>query len=178
MDLLLGTWNHDVLLFRNSGASGPGRWVADEAATIRPPRASHSTPALGDIDGDRDLDLFVGQANGSVLFYRNTGTPKAARFELATDKLDSLRGGRRSVPALADIDRDGRLDLIVGREAGVVSIYRNTGSGATVAFTEVKDIVVALPPGAAPAMADLNGDGVPDLISGTASGGLLFYRGK
>ena len=178
VDLLLGTWNHDVLLFRNSGASGPGRWVADEAATIRPPRASHSTPALGDIDGDRDLDLFVGQANGSVLFYRNTGTPKAARFELATDKLDSLRGGRRSVPALADIDRDGRLDLIVGREAGVVSIYRNTGSGATVAFTEVKDIVVALPPGAAPAMADLNGDGIPDLISGTASGGLLFYRGK
>jgi FG-GAP-like repeat len=177
-DLLLGTWNHDVLFFRNSGAAGPARWVADEAATIRPPRASHSTPALGDIDGDRDLDLFIGQANGSVLFYRNTGTPKSPRFELASDTLDDLRTGRRSVPSLADIDRDGRLDLIIGREAGAVAIYRNRGTGSTLAFTELKDIVISLPPAAAPAIADLTGDGVPDLISGTVSGGLLFFRGK
>ena len=177
-DLLVGTWNHDVLFFRNSGAAGPGRWVAEEAGTIRPPRASHSTPALGDVDGDRDLDLFIGQANGSVLFYRNTGTPKAPRFELATGMFEELRAGRRSVPTLADIDRDGRLDLIVGREAGAVSVYRNTGTGATVTFSEMEDVVISLPPAAAPAIADITGDGVPDLIAGTVSGGLQFFRGS
>ena len=177
-DLLVGTWNQDVLFFRNSGAAGPGAGWPTKPRTIRPPRASHSTPALGDVDGDRDLDLFIGQANGSVLFYRNTGTPKAPRFELATGMFEELRAGRRSVPTLADIDRDGRLDLVVGREAGAVSVYRNTGTGATVTFSEMKDVVIALPPAAAPAIADLTGDGVPDLIAGTVSGGLQFFRGK
>jgi hypothetical protein len=176
-DMLLGTWNHDVLVFRNSGAAGPSRWVADESATIRPPRGSHSTPALGDVDGDRDLDLIVGQANGSLLFYRNTGTVKAARFELVPEALDALRTGRRSAPAFADVDGDGRVDLIVGRETGGAAVYRNSGTGAAIKFTELKDLAMPLPSGAAPAVADLTGDGVLDLISGTLSGGLVFYRG-
>jgi hypothetical protein len=177
-DMLLGTWNHDVLFFRNSGGAGPSRWVADESATIRPPRAIHSTPCLGDIDSDRDLDLLVGQANGSILFYRNAGTPKAPRFELVPDALDTLRAGRRSVPTLADIDGDGRLDLVIGRETGGASVYRNSGTGAVVKFTELKDLALPLPSGAAPALADLTGDGVLDLVSGTLSGGLAFYRGQ
>ena len=176
-DMLLGTWNHDILFFRNSGAAGPSRWIADESATIRPPRASHSTPALGDLDGDRDLDLVVGQANGSILFYRNSGTAKAPRFELVPDALDALRAGRRSVPTLADVDGDGRLDLVVGRETGGGAVYRSSGTGAAVKFTEVKDLALPLPSGAAPALADLTGDGVLDLVSGTVSGGISFYRG-
>ena len=120
----------------------------------------------------------VGQANGSLLLYRNTGTAKAPRFELVPDALDALRAGRRSVPTLADVDGDGRLDLIVGRETGGAAVYRNSGMGAAVKFTEVKDLALPLPSGAGPALADLTGDGVLDLVSGTLSGGLVFYRGE
>ena len=48
-------------------------------ATIKPPRVSHATPALADIDGDRDLDLFIGQANGAIVFYRNDGISEERR---------------------------------------------------------------------------------------------------
>ena len=39
------------------------------------------------------------------------------------------------------------------------------------------DVPIDLPPSAAPHLADLSGDGIPDLIVGTTSGGLRFYRG-
>ena len=176
-DMLLGTWNRDILFFRNSGTRAAPRWVQDDAGTIRPPRGSNSTPVLADIDGDRDLDLFVGQANGSVLFYRNTGTPTAPRFELIVDLLADVRTGRRSAPTLADIDADGRLDLIIGHEGGGATVYRNAGTKTVPKFVESKKLALSLPPGASPALADLDGDGKLDLLSGTLSGGLVFCRG-
>ena len=102
---------------------------------------------------------------------------RAARFELVPEALDALRAGRRSAPAFADIDGDGRVDLIVGRETGGAAVYRNSGTGAAIKFTELKDLAIGLPSGAAPALADLTSDGVLDLVSGTLSGGLVFYRG-
>ena len=44
-------------------------------------------------------------------------------------------------------------------------------------FVEFHDLTLALPPMSAPVFADLTGDGVADLISGTASGGIVFFRG-
>jgi hypothetical protein len=177
LDMLLGTWNQDVLYVRNDGTAREARWVIDEAATINPPRMSHASPTLGDVDGDDDLDLFLGQANGAFAFYRNTGTPKAPRFELVSDRLDEVRAGRRSAPALVDLDGDGRLDLVTGREeTGIVS-YRNVGSATEPTLEAHPCFTLDVPPGSAPAFGDLTGDGVPDLVVGTTSGGVRFYRG-
>ncbi len=73
LDLLLGTWNQDVLYFRNDGTRQEPRWVQDESRTIKPPRVSHAMPALADIDGDGDQDLFIGQANGAIVFLPQHG---------------------------------------------------------------------------------------------------------
>ena len=46
-----------------------------QCAGGRSPAAADTTPALGDVDGDGDLDLFMGEASGMLNFYRNDGSP-------------------------------------------------------------------------------------------------------
>ena len=179
LDLLLGTWNQDVRYFRNDGTRQEPRWVQDESRTIKPPRVSHAMPALADIDGDGDQDLFIGQANGAIVFYRNTGSAKNARFALVSDKLDEIKAGRRSAPALVDVDGDGLLDLVVGHEdAGRLLVYRNAGTRTSPKFVAADALPMTLPPTSAPAFADIDGDRVLDLFVGTTSGGIRFYRGQ
>jgi hypothetical protein len=176
-DLLVGTWNSDILYFRNSGTPKQPKWTLDEKATIRPPRMSLTTPVLVDIDEDKDLDLFIGQATGAVAFYRNDGTPKTPRFVLVSEQLEGVRAGRRSRPAVVDLDGDGRLDLVVGRESTGVVAYRNAGTGREPKFVEYPAFTLPLPPMSSPVFADLDGDGVLEVVLGTVSGGVVLYRG-
>jgi len=102
---------------------------------------------------------------------------KSPRFTLVSDALDNISAGRRSAPALIDLDGDGKLDLVVGREDGGVSTFRNQGTVAAPRFVEDKSFTLPVPPMSAPVFADIDGDGAIDLVSGSVSGGLVFYRG-
>jgi hypothetical protein len=177
-DMLLGTWNQDILYYMNDGSAKAPRWTLDESRTIRPPRASHATPALGDLDGDGDLDLVLGQASGTLTLFRNAGSRTSPRFELVPNALEATRPGRRTAPTLVDIDGDGRLDLVVGREAGGAAVYLQRGTAAGSRFEEDTALSMPLPSLGTPRFVDLDGDGVLDLVSGTASGGIVFYRGR
>ena len=178
LELLVGTWNQDVRFFRNQGTRQAPKWVEEPDAAIRPPRASMSAPALADLDGDKDLDLLVGQATGAIVFYRNDGSVKAPKFTLVSERIDDLRPGRRASPALVDLDGDGLLDLVAGRETGGVAVYRNNGTRAAPKFVERDGLALPLPPSSSPVFADLDGDKRLDVLSGTASGGLVFLKGS
>ena len=176
VDLIVGTWNQDMLVVRNDGTRAAPKWTVDASAAVKLPRGSNAAPALADVDGDGDLDLFAGQANGAVSFYRNEGSRRSARFVLAAEQLGDIRAGRRSAPALIDLDGDKRLDLVIGREGGGLSAFRNATAGGALRFTEWPELAIPLPSLATPVFADFDGDGAVDLLSGSASGGLVYFR--
>ncbi|HSJ65477.1 MAG TPA: FG-GAP repeat protein [Gemmatimonadaceae bacterium] len=171
VDLIVGQWGSSLAWYRGTAS---GFTLADSAiATIS--RGSNTMPALGDLDGDGDLDLLVGESSGYLNYFRNDGGPGSPRFTLVTDSLDAIRPGRRSAPALADLDGDGDLDLLVGTEAGEVVPYRNIGTRTTPRFVREAGFEVRVAGYATPAVADLDGDGHPELLVGAAGGGAVYF---
>jgi large repetitive protein len=119
----------------------------------------------------------VGEASGELNFYRNEGTPAEPRFTLVSDRWLGIDVGQRSFPVLEDIDGDGDLDLVVGSESGGVLLFLNEGTPEEPVFREVPGGLGVPHFGhAAPAFADLDGDGRRELILGGSRGGLWYFE--
>lgn len=90
-----------------------------------------------DIDGDRDLDLFVsnGPNPGQLAFlYRNDGAPNWTFTKITNDPI-VLDAGRSDGASFADVDNDGDLDAEVATWYGDVDyFYLGDGAGG---FTKV-----------------------------------------
>ena len=97
---------------------------------------------------------------------------------------DTIDVGLYAVPALADIDADGDLDLFIGEWWGQIWFYRNVGSADSAAWHKVTERYMQIDVGrsAAPAFVDIDGDDDLDLLIGSnysvgfGSGRLGWYR--
>ena len=99
-----------------------------------------AAPTLADIDGDGDLDAFVGNANGNTLFYRNTGSASNPVFAAPTTNDFGLTNvGLDASPTFADFDSDGDLDAFVGDSSGNISFYENQSASANLPPVAVDD---------------------------------------
>lgn len=176
LDLVLGNWRDALQYYRNDGSRKAPNFVLADTALVKITRGSHTTPSFGDLDGDGDLDLVIGEASGTVNYYRNDGTKSAPKFTLVSDEWEGIKAGRRSVPRLVDLDGDGDLDLVIGNEAGQPAVYRNSGTKQSPQMS-LEPSSADWPGFSAPLFADLDGDGKLDLLLGTASGGLVYLKG-
>ncbi|HEY3113665.1 MAG TPA: CRTAC1 family protein [Gemmatimonadaceae bacterium] len=116
--------------------------------------------ALGDVDGDGLVDIFLARVGGPSALYKNLGNWK---FEDITRASGVELKGRNTLGAtLVDIDGDGDLDLLVTSLGGPNGLFLNDGHGH---FTEVTDAVgLASRRGSTTAtFADVDGDGSLDL---------------
>ncbi|MEO5643454.1 MAG: T9SS type A sorting domain-containing protein [Bacteroidia bacterium] len=91
-------------------------------------------PAFGDLDGDGDADMVIGNATGKLHFYRKDPGP-ADNFIFVSSNYMGIDVGSYSTPQLVDVDRDGKLDLLIGEASGNINYYRNTGTTTVPAFS-------------------------------------------
>ncbi|MBP1992689.1 FG-GAP repeat domain-containing protein [Paenibacillus eucommiae] len=153
--------------------------------------------------GTNEQPQFAGELPGSGyssgLHLLSGGQPlRLATFLPYRDLASAIELPYRAFPALADIDGDGRLDLLAGSADGFVYAYTNLGPDAATyaseplpegaappdTFGEARKLElesgtpVQLQPYAAIHAADVNGDGLPDLVASDESGAVLLLPGR
>ncbi|SHI33515.1 Por secretion system C-terminal sorting domain-containing protein [Hymenobacter daecheongensis DSM 21074] len=129
--------------------------------------------ALGDIDGDGDLDLVVANnQSASVSVFSNDGT--ALFTSLATASV--AVGQYPYAVALGDVDNDGDLDLLASNtSSNTVSIRLNNGSSVFTAPALNAECPVAFRPQGI-ALGDVDADGDLDFVTASSNGNMVSVR--
>ncbi|WP_426571691.1 FG-GAP-like repeat-containing protein [Aquihabitans sp. McL0605] len=148
------------------------------------PKESYASPAVGDITGDAEPEIVVANMDGTVEAFRATDRARLWTRDLGNTAIQAS-------PTLADLSGDGKPDVIIGTMDGRV-VWLDGPTGAVVrtfrqgAPQHCPAGVDCRPDGffATPAVADINGDGLLDIVAPSydhsvyawSRGGTLLWR--
>ena len=169
-DALVGDLSGDV--YYHTGTS-TGFVYQNNAVTLTNV-GDWATPCFVDMDKDGDQDIVVGNGDGYLIYYENQGSTTQPMWSEIYNYFDSLDVGHNSVPAFADLDFDGDLDMMVGESFWNIYYYENVDGNW------VEDTSMALglegKQNPSPAFADLDGDGDQDIVLGNYDGYFDYYE--
>lgn len=128
--------------FRNIGSAAAPKFklISDDFAGLSTLGLLALHPAFGDLTGDGNADMLVGNSTGNLLFFENvSGGKEEINYVLRDNNYFKISVGAFSTPQLFDINADGLLDLLVGQMNGKISYYMNQGSLSQPNFVKVTD---------------------------------------
>ena len=184
-DLVVCHSGDQVTIHQNTGTARTPRFT-ETGLDFQVQESCQGRFDVADWDGDGRRDLVTGSFGGKLVWYRNQGQAGMPQFGQGEPFFD-ITLAYNSHPRILDFNQDGRLDMLLGVNWGTVSLYSNTGTEKKPSLG--KSRLFQWPDGTnlnirnqngddtTPELADLDGDGVLDLISGGKNGQLFFMRG-
>lgn len=137
-------------------------------------------PDIEYLNDDNIPDLITGSSDGYIYLYYGENqeldwkVDKGQKIQQTNNNY--LYTGGSSVPVLYDLDNDNDYDIVSGSESGRIYFYINNGdmkfSQLSVLDFTNQDISYS-----APAIYDIDGDNIDDLIIGTSSGRIYCSKG-
>eukprot|EP00746_Dinoflagellata_sp_MGD_P141392 gnl/MRDRNA2_/MRDRNA2_74507_c0_seq1.p1 gnl/MRDRNA2_/MRDRNA2_74507_c0~~gnl/MRDRNA2_/MRDRNA2_74507_c0_seq1.p1 ORF type:complete len:1343 (-),score=220.56 gnl/MRDRNA2_/MRDRNA2_74507_c0_seq1:5-4033(-) len=202
-DFLIGNADGEIWSFKGHARDGPQvseieQWIGKDYDPFSDVYlGDYASPCLADVNQDGILDVVVGDSDNSLLWFFqgqpsggfNLGDAIRSSRVSSTDNpfsKASLGGVGFMSPAVGDFDRDGQNDVLVANKMGWAALlksdiprtfkpwsgaYMNPVSYANVSYDqEIYSWTI-------PALADMDGDGIYDILSGNDNGLIKYLRG-
>ena len=155
IDIIAGTiWENTIAIYENKDGQGS---FADPYIIAEYPGFGLRNIGIVDADEDGDLDIFVLSSDGKVYIYENNGRPGLwpliLQFEEDVSLFDLV---------MVDLNQDGLLDAICTSPGTTIGWYKNESDGL---FADYQ--ILTEEGGRQLEVADFNGDGEMDIMSGS-----------
>jgi len=177
LDLYVGDWYGYIQVFINDGTNNFTSIGNLQANGFDIHVDYHSVPVFADIDGDNDLDLYVGEIAGYINVFLNDGEGDFTAAGNMQSNGSDINIGVFSAPVFADIDEDSDLDLYVGENYGSIKIFTNDGNGHFIPAENMQadGVNIDVGDGSSPIFYDVDGDNDLDLYVGNDLGNIMAF---